>query len=124
MPQAPAAAERERSCRAAGGDEAAAAGGQPRGAMTAEKAYDYIIIGSGSAGSTLAGRLSEDGASSVLLLEAGPRDNSIYIRMPAALGVPLTSRRFNWYYHSEPDPHIGERRIYEARGRVLGGSSS
>jgi choline dehydrogenase len=86
--------------------------------------YDYVIIGSGSAGSTLAGRLSEDGASSVLLLEAGPRDNSIYIRMPAALGVPLTSRRFNWYYHSEPDPHIGGRRIYEARGRVLGGSSS
>lgn len=92
--------------------------------MTAAKAYDYIIIGSGSAGSTLAGRLSEDGTSSVLLLEAGPRDNSIYIRMPAALGVPLTSRRFNWYYHSEPDPHIDGRKIYEARGRVLGGSSS
>jgi choline dehydrogenase len=88
------------------------------------RAYDYIIIGSGSAGSTLAGRLSEDPGCSVLLLEAGPRDRSIYIRMPAALGVPLTDRRFNWYYHSEPDPHLGDRRIYEARGRVLGGSSS
>jgi len=87
-------------------------------------AYDYVIVGSGSAGSTLAGRLSEDGSAKVLLIEAGPRDRSIYIQMPAALGVPLTNRRFNWYYHSEPDPHVGNRRIYEARGRVLGGSSS
>ena len=92
--------------------------------MTKASAFDYIIIGSGSAGSTLAGRLSEDPGVSVLLIEAGPRDKSIYIQMPAALGVPLTSDRFNWYYHSEPDPHIENRRIYEARGRVLGGSSS
>ncbi|MBN9074428.1 MAG: choline dehydrogenase [Rhizobiales bacterium] len=60
----------------------------------------------------------------VLLLEAGPADRSIYIRMPAALGVPLSNKTFNWYYHSEPDPFVGERAIYEARGRVLGGSSS
>jgi len=86
--------------------------------------FDYIIIGSGSAGSTLAGRLSEDAGTSVLLIEAGPKDRSIYLQMPAALGVPLTSERFNWYYHSEPDPHVGNRRIYEARGRVLGGSSA
>jgi choline dehydrogenase len=92
--------------------------------MTKANAFDYIIIGSGSAGSTLAGRLSEDPGSSVLLIEAGPRDRSIYIQMPAALGVPLASDRFNWHYHSEPDPHAGNRRIYEARGRVLGGSSS
>ena len=92
--------------------------------MTVRKEYDYVIIGSGSAGSVLAGRLSEDAATSVLLIEAGPKDNSIYIRMPAALGVPLSNKRFNWYYHSEPDPSIGGRQIYEARGRVLGGSSS
>ncbi len=91
--------------------------------MTAAE-FDYIIVGSGSAGSTLAGRLSEDSGRSVLLIEAGPHDRSIYIQMPAALGVPLTSDRFNWYYHSEPDPHVDGRRIYEARGRVLGGSSS
>ena len=92
--------------------------------MTKARAFDYIIVGSGSAGSTLAGRLSEDPGTSVLLIEAGPRDKSIYIQMPAALGVPLTNDRFNWDYHSEPDPHVENRRIYEARGRVLGGSSS
>jgi choline dehydrogenase len=92
--------------------------------MTKLTTFDYIIVGSGSAGSTLAGRLSEDSDRSVLLIEAGPRDKSIYIQMPAALGVPLTSDRFNWYYHSEPDPYVENRHIYEARGRVLGGSSS
>lgn len=88
------------------------------------KAFDYIIIGSGSSGSTVAGRLTEDPGTSVLLIEAGPHDRSIYVQMPGALGVPLTNTRFNWYYHSEPDPYAGNRRIYEARGRVLGGSSS
>ena len=63
--------------------------------MTKARAFVDIIIGSGSAGSTLAGRLSEDPGTSVLLIEAGPRDKSIYIQMPAALGVPLTNDRFN-----------------------------
>lgn len=92
--------------------------------MVSTNNYDYVIIGSGSAGSTLAGRLTEDPGTRVLMIEAGPRDKSIYIQMPAALGVHLSSRKFNWYYHSEPDPHAGNRRIYEARGKVLGGSSS
>lgn len=86
--------------------------------------YDYVVIGSGSAGSVLAARLSEDAAHSVLMLEAGPSDNSLYIRMPAALGFPLMNDRFNWYIHSEPEKELGDRSIYEARGRVLGGSSS
>src|ERR1700678_1434207 len=86
--------------------------------------FDFIIIGSGSAGSTVAGRLSEDLGTRVLLIEAGPPDRSIYLKMPAALGIPLTNSRFNWCYHSEPDPHAENRSIYEARGRVLGGSSS
>ena len=60
----------------------------------------------------------------VLLLEAGPSDQHIYIRMPAALGMPLMNDRFNWFYQSEPEPELDERRIAEARGRVLGGSSS
>ncbi|MGE8439087.1 MAG: choline dehydrogenase [Pseudomonas palmensis] len=86
--------------------------------------YDYVVIGSGSAGSVLAARLSEDQAHSVLMLEAGPSDKSLYINMPAALGFPLMNDRFNWYIHSEPEKELGDRSIYEARGRVLGGSSS
>lgn len=90
----------------------------------AGKEFDFVIVGSGSAGSVLAGRLSEKPGCSVLLIEAGPSDRSIYIQMPAALGIHLSSPKYNWFYHSEPDPHAGNRRIYEARGKVLGGSSS
>ena len=91
---------------------------------TALRHYDYVVVGSGSAGSVIASRLAEDAVTRVLLLEAGPRDNSIYIRMPAALGFPLADDRFNWYLHTEPEPGLDNRKIYEARGRVLGGSSS
>ena len=80
--------------------------------------------GSGSAGSALAARIAAAGSASVLLLEAGPSDRHIYIRMPAAFGMPLIDDRFNWFYRSEPEPHLGDREIIEARGRVLGGSSS
>ncbi|WP_189401918.1 MULTISPECIES: choline dehydrogenase [unclassified Mesorhizobium] len=92
--------------------------------MTDKKAFDYIVIGSGSAGSVIASRLAEDPSTTVLLLEAGPSDQHIYVRMPAALGFPLMNDRFNWFYNSEPEPHLQGRVIHEARGRVLGGSSS
>lgn len=88
------------------------------------KSYDYVVIGSGSAGSVIAARLAEDRNTSVLLLEAGPSDRHLYIRMPAALGFPLMNDRFNWFYNSQPEPHLNDRTIHEARGRVLGGSSS
>lgn len=89
-----------------------------------KRRYDYVVIGSGSAGSVIAARLAEDPGVEVLLLEAGPKDDHLYIRMPAALGFPLMNDRFNWFYESEPEPHLDGRRIHEARGRVLGGSSS
>lgn len=88
------------------------------------RAYDYVVMGSGSAGSVVAARLAENPSVSVLMIEAGPSDKHIYIRMPAALGLPLTSDRFNWQFTSEPEPYLGNRTIAEARGRVLGGSSS
>ena len=86
--------------------------------------YDYLIIGSGSAGGVLANRLSDDGDASVLVLEAGPRDRSLFIHMPAAFAWPLKDDKYNWYYESEPEPHMDGRRMYCPRGRVLGGSSS
>lgn len=86
--------------------------------------FDYIIVGSGSAGSVIAGRLLENPGVRVLLVEAGPDDRSIYIQMPAALGVHLSSEKYNWFYHSEQDAGADNRRIYEGRGKVLGGSSS
>jgi choline dehydrogenase len=86
--------------------------------------YDYIIIGAGSAGCVLANRLSEDPATTVLVLERGGSDSSIFIQMPSALSIPLNMARYNWGYASEPEPHLGGRRINCPRGRVLGGSSS
>jgi len=87
--------------------------------------YDYVIVGSGSAGSVLAARLSEDPAARILVLEAGPIDRSLYmLRMPAALAEPLKSERYNWAYWSEPEPFLDGRRVYYPRGRVVGGSSS
>src|ERR1700687_4355239 len=86
--------------------------------------HDVIIVGAGSAGCVLAARLSEDPARRVLLLEAGPKDRSWRIDMPAAVGSLLSSDRFNWNYVSDPEPYLEGRRLTHPRGRVLGGSSS
>jgi len=88
--------------------------------------YDYVIVGGGSAGCALANRLSADRGTSVLLLEAGRSDLKVdpFVHMPAALPYPIGNRLYDWKYESEPEPHMGGRRVYHARGKVLGGSSS
>ena len=88
--------------------------------------YDYVIIGGGSAGSALANRLSADPGTKVLVVEAGRPDYwwDMFIHMPAALTFPIGSRFYDWKYESEPEPYMNGRRIYHARGKVLGGSSS
>ncbi|MEY4952636.1 MAG: choline dehydrogenase, partial [Pseudomonadota bacterium] len=86
--------------------------------------YDFIVVGAGSAGCVLADRLSADGQNKVLLLEAGGSDRSIFIQMPAALAYPMNTKRWNWGYHSEPEPHLNNRRLHCPRGLGLGGSSS
>jgi len=91
-----------------------------------EQAWDFVIVGGGSAGCALANRLSADPSTRVLVLEAGRNDSlwDIFIHMPAGLAFPIGNRFYDWKYESEPEPHMNERRIYHARGKVLGGSSS
>lgn len=92
--------------------------------MSTGKDYDYIIVGAGSAGCVLANRLTEDSGVNALVLEAGPQDNSIFIHMPSAFAYPLAGTKYNWWYESEPEPYLDNRRMYCPRGRVVGGSSS
>ena len=86
--------------------------------------YDYIIIGSGSAGSALAYRLGEDGTRRILVLEYGGSDVGPLIQMPAALSYPMNMPRYDWGYLAEPEPALGGRRLVCPRGKVIGGSSS
>ena len=88
--------------------------------------FDYVIVGGGSAGSVLASRLTADPGTRVLVLEAGRPDwrFDVFVHMPAALAFPIGSRFYDWKYESEPEPFMNGRRIYHARGKILGGSSS
>jgi len=90
--------------------------------MSAAEA-DYVIVGAGSAGCALAYRLSESGAS-VLVVEYGGSDAGPLIQMPGALSFPMNMKRYDWGYWSEPEPHLGGRRLACPRGKVIGGSSS
>jgi len=86
--------------------------------------YDYIIVGAGSAGCVLANRLTENANVSVLLLEYGGSDSSIFVQMPTALQFPMNMERFNWYFESEAEPNLNGRKIIVPRGKALGGSST
>jgi choline dehydrogenase len=86
--------------------------------------YDYIIVGAGSAGCVLANRLSADSRNTVLLLEAGPTDNYLWVHIPIGYGKTMFHPDYNWGFYTEPDPGMNGRKVYWPRGRGLGGSSS
>src|SRR5690554_8181874 len=86
--------------------------------------YDYLIVGAGSAGCVLANRLSADPANRVCLLEAGPDDNSLFIRIPAGIIAMMRSNKRNWRYYSVPQKSLTNRHVYVPPGKTLGGSSS
>ena len=92
--------------------------------MMSTKQFDYIIVGAGSAGCVLANRLTEDPRVNVLVIEYGGSDRNIIIQMPSAFSMPMNTKKFNWHYETEPEPHLDGRRLHCPRGKVLGGSSS
>lgn len=89
-----------------------------------EGRYDYIIVGAGAAGCVLANRLGEDPGVQILVIEAGGSDNSVIVSMPAALSIPMNTKRFNWGMKTEPEPGLDGRQVNLPRGKGLGGSSS
>jgi choline dehydrogenase len=90
----------------------------------AQGRYDFVVVGAGSAGCVLANRLTADARTTVLLLEAGPRDTDPWIHVPLGYGKLFKKTSVNWSYWSEPEPQLNGRRIFTPRGKVLGGSSS
>jgi len=86
--------------------------------------FDYIVVGAGSAGCAVAARLAQDRKTTVLLLEAGPKDRNIWIHIPIGYGKTMFNPRLNWQFESAPEPNLNNRKIYLPRGRTLGGSSS
>jgi len=93
------------------------------GTAAVDSEYDFIVVGAGSAGAVVASRLSE-GSATVLLLEAGPSDTSPWIHLPLGFSKTFRNPTVNWMYESDPEPHLGYRRLYWPKGKVLGGSSS
>lgn len=89
-----------------------------------DEIFDYIVVGAGSSGCVVAARLSEDPGIAVLLLEAGGRDDHLYLKMPLAFLKAMPDPRFNWTYWTEPEPHLDGRRMPLPRGKVIGGSGS
>jgi choline dehydrogenase len=90
----------------------------------ASESFDFVVVGAGSSGCVVAARLSEDPQTSVLLLEAGGRDDHLYLKMPLAFLKAMPDPRFNWTYLTEPEPNLDGRRLPLPRGRVIGGSGS
>ena len=86
--------------------------------------FDYVIVGAGSSGCVLANRLSADGRNKVLLLEAGPKDNYLWIHIPIGYGKTMFHKAYNWGFYTDEEPNMAGRKIYWPRGRGLGGSSS
>ena len=89
-----------------------------------EAAFDYVIVGGGTAGCVLANRLSTDPGTGVLMLEAGPRDNYLWIHIPIGYGKTMFHPVYNWGFHTQPEAEMNGRKVYWPRGRGLGGSSS